>query len=78
MGGWSGGEAEKVALAVPFEGRFADAHEAPGRELDRLTPGEDGLDDIGRQEGKLDGATYLAGAPDLRVTTRLLLEDGIQ
>ena len=45
---------------MPFEGQFA-AHEAPGCELDRLTPGEDGLDGIGRQEGELDDATDLAG-----------------
>ncbi len=48
-------------MSVPFEGQFADAYEAPRRELDRLTPGEDSLDDIGRQEGELDDATDLAG-----------------
>ncbi len=45
---------------MPFQGQFADSHQAPRRKLDRLTPGEDGLDDIGRQEGELHRATDLA------------------
>ncbi len=52
---------------MPFEGQFADAHEASGRELDRLTPGEDSLDDIRRQEGELDDATDLAGVDPIAV-----------
>jgi hypothetical protein len=54
-------KSEKAALAVPFKGYFANAHEAPGRELNRLSAGEDGLDDIWRQEGELYGTADLAG-----------------
>ena len=59
--GRSGLEAKKSALAVPFQRNFANTHEAPGRELDGLLAGEDGLDDIGRQKGELHGAADLAG-----------------
>ena len=52
---------------MPFEGQFADAHEVSGSELDRLTPGQDCLDDIGRQEGELDDATDLAGVDPIAV-----------
>jgi len=45
---------------VPLEGQFT-AHEMPGREFDRLTPGEDCLDYIGCQERQTDDATDLAG-----------------
>jgi len=58
---WSDLEAEQPALRVPFQRNFANAHETPWRELNRLTAGEDGLDDIGCQKGELDGATDLAG-----------------
>ncbi len=39
----------------------AQWYKAPGSELDRLTPREDILDDIGRQKSKLNGATDRAG-----------------
>ncbi len=45
---------------MPLQRYFTDAHEAPGRELDGLSAGEDGLDDIGRQKGELHGAADLA------------------
>ena len=45
---------------MPLQRYFTDAHEAPGREFDGLSAGEDGLDDIGRQKGELHGAADLA------------------
>jgi hypothetical protein len=49
----SDGKAKKAVLPPPFEGQCADPPEARGRQFSRLMAGEDGFDDVGRQEGKL-------------------------
>ncbi len=48
-------------MALPFKGQWTDAHEPPACQLDRLAAGEDGLDDVRRQEGELKSATDVAG-----------------
>ena len=40
-------KAKEEALVVPCQGQCADALEAPSGQLDRLTTGEDGFDNVG-------------------------------
>ncbi len=47
-------------MAIPLEGQCADAPEAPGRQLDRLAAGKDGLDDVRSEESELDIAPDVA------------------
>ena len=64
----SGCKPEDTALAVPFEGQCADALKALGGKVDRLAASENGLNDVGRQEGDLESSAHVA-----RVYLSLLL-----
>jgi len=57
----SGGKAKQLPLAIPAEGQGADSLQAPWGQLDWLTSGENGLDDVRREEDKLDRTREVTG-----------------
>ena len=55
-------------MAVPFQRQSADMPKPPGRQFDRLAAGEDGLDDVGGQEGDLQIASDVARIDSLALS----------
>ena len=48
-------------MALPLERQRADVPEAPGGQRDGLSTGEDGLDNVRRQERELDIVPDVSG-----------------
>ena len=53
-------EAESVTLNPPVQGQGAEPLESLRGQLDRLAASDDRFDNVGREEGKLQDATYVA------------------